>query len=373
MTTFCLGQNKLENNHPLTNLTCKTCHACDVPTRKDPCLNPCPRGQMITINESPDEAPEVEILKDLSERYMPVVFPHKMHAQMSTMSGGCETCHHYNTIGPIQSCINCHAKKRSVNDLGKPNLEAAYHQQCINCHRGWSHTIDCTSCHALKTAKEVSNIDSSIQKITGKSHPKIEEPKKIVFETNYKKDKFVTFYHEEHVNKFGIKCISCHKNENCTQCHDKERATMNAAFSNDIPIKIHKSADQHHQPCFSCHQDDKCTSCHMNKESKPFNHKTTTGWALNRFHQNLACSKCHGKSEKYMKLDPTCTKCHNNFVQGKFDHSVTGLKLNDNHAELDCENCHLNKDFSKQPTCTGCHDDKNFPKDKPGKLLNIKM
>jgi hypothetical protein len=372
VSSFCYGQNNPDKNHPLTNLTCKTCHSCDVPTRKDPCLNPCPRAKMTSVNESPDKAPEVEVLKELSERYQPVVFPHKLHAQMSEMSGGCQTCHHYNTIGPIQSCINCHTKKRSVNDLGKPNLQAAYHQQCINCHREWSHKIDCTSCHAEKNNNETVDVNSSVQQITGKSHPKIEVPKKIVFETNYNKGSLVTFYHDEHVNRFGIKCINCHQNENCTRCHDKDKATMNPAFSNGKPIKIHKTAERHHQPCFSCHQDDQCTTCHKNKEAGSFSHLDKTGWALNSFHQKLTCSKCHGTSGKFEKLNPKCKNCHNNFVQGKFNHSVTGLKLNDNHADLDCDNCHENKDFSKPPSCNNCHDKKSFPKDKPGKLVSIK-
>jgi hypothetical protein len=372
ITVFTFGQSKLDKNHPSTDLTCKTCHSCEVPTRKDPCLNPCPRAQMVPADESPDLAPEVEVLKELSNRYMPVVFPHKLHAQMSEMSGGCKTCHHYNTTGLIQPCKNCHNAERKREDLSKPDLEAAYHRQCINCHREWSHENNCVSCHALKNSKQAVNLNSTIEKISGKSHPKIEEPKKIVFETNYNKGKFVTFYHDEHVNGFGVKCISCHKNENCTQCHDKGKTTMNAISSNGIPVKIHKSADQHHKPCFTCHQDDNCTSCHKNKETGPFNHQVTTGWALNRFHKNLACSNCHGSSGKYEKLNPTCTNCHKNFVSGKFDHAVTGLKLSENHSELDCDNCHQNKDFSKVPTCTGCHDDKSFPKDKPGKEVDTK-
>jgi len=372
MAAFNFGQNKLGKNHISTNLTCKTCHACDVPTRQDPCLNQCPRAQMSNLDESPDKAPEVEILKELSNRYMPVIFPHKMHAQMSVLSGGCKTCHHYNTIGVIQPCKNCHNAERKRNDISKPDLEAAYHRQCINCHREWSHENSCVSCHALKNDKQMTSINSTVDKITGKSHPKIEEPKKIVFETNYNKGKFVSFYHDEHINSFGINCISCHKNENCTRCHDKEKATMNAVFSNGMPVKIHKPSDQHHKPCFTCHQDDKCTSCHKDEVTGPFNHQTTTGWALNRFHQTLACSKCHGSSGKFEKLNPTCTNCHNNFVQGKFVHEVTGLKLNENHTGLDCDNCHIDKDFSKPPTCSGCHDDKSFPKDKPGKLVDVK-
>ncbi len=366
------GQNKLPKNHSMTNLTCKTCHSCEVPTKKDPCLNACPRAEMVTVKQSPSDAPEVEILKELSKTYMPVVFSHRVHAQMSEMSGGCETCHHYNTLGPIQPCINCHQTKRSRNDVTRPDLEAAYHQQCINCHREWSHTIDCTSCHALKTDKTEAAVKSSVAKLTGKSHPKIEEPKKIIFETDYKQGKIVTFFHDEHISVFGAKCINCHQQENCTKCHDKGETAAAKTSGDNMIVKIKKSPAQHHQPCFSCHQDDKCTTCHKQTESGPFDHAQNTGWALNRFHQKLSCSKCHGTSGKFVKLNPECTSCHSNFEQGKFEHSVTGLKLDETHSAFECAECHQKRDFSKPPSCAGCHDDKSYPKNKPGKMASIK-
>ena len=369
LITSSFGQNKISKSHPLTDLTCKTCHSCDVPTKRDPCLIPCPRADMITVSQTPAQSPEIEVMKEISNRYVPVVFPHRAHAQMSEMWGGCQTCHHFNTIGPIQPCINCHQTSRKRDDLSKPDLEAAYHQQCINCHREWSHSIDCTSCHALKNNKESALVSSSIKKMTGKAHPAIAEPKKLVFETNYKSGKLVTFYHDEHIKLFGANCVDCHKQQSCSQCHDKGKAPKMVAASGSMPIKIHKSEQQHHKPCFSCHQDDKCSTCHLDKPSGPFNHASATGWALNKFHEKLSCSKCHGSVKKFVKLNPACINCHTNFVQGKFNHSVTGLKLDENHSALECENCHENKDFAKPPVCSSCHNDKSFPKDKPGKMV----
>ncbi len=369
-TSVTLSQNKINKNHLPVGLTCKTCHSCEVPTRRDPCLNSCPRTEMTTINQTPEESPEIEILKELSKQYSPVVFLHRAHARMSEISGGCQICHHYNTIGSIQPCINCHQTKRKRTNINKPDLEAAYHQQCINCHRAWSHTIDCTSCHALKNANESETINSSIKKMTGKIHPEIKVPEKLIFETNYIKGKLVTFYHDEHINLFGAKCLSCHKQHTCTQCHDKEKANIVEEAAKGIPIKIHKVEEQHHTPCFSCHKDDKCNVCHQDKPTGPFNHAVVTGWALNRFHEKLQCSKCHGNVKKFAKLKTECTSCHNNFAQGKFDHSITGLKLDENHSGFECENCHENKDFTKPPLCSPCHDNKSFPKDKPGKIVD---
>lgn len=366
------AQNKTNNNHPLINLTCKTCHSCDVPTSKDPCLKPCPRADMITVNQTPEQGPEIEILKELSDKYVPVVFSHRIHAEMSEMSGGCKTCHHYNTIGPIQPCINCHQTTRKREDISKPDLEAAYHRQCISCHREWGHSNDCTSCHELKTDAGTGLVSSNVKKIAGKVHPKLEEPVKLVFETNYDKGKIVTFYHEEHIKLFGVKCVDCHKDDNCTKCHDKNKVNLSQIGNAGTPIKIQKSKSSHHKPCFTCHENDNCTVCHKVKESAPFNHFTATGWALNRFHQKLTCEQCHGISKQFVKLDNECKNCHKDFIPGKFNHQITGLKLDENHAEMDCTDCHQDKTYEK-PVCTNCHDDKIYPKNKPGIIISVSL
>jgi DnaJ-class molecular chaperone len=95
-----------------------------------------------------------------------------------------------------------------------------------------------------------------------------------------------------------------------------------------------------------------------------------TGWPLNKFHDHLECSKCHGYKNEFVKLNNKCESCHPNFEPGKFDHSITGLELDENHKEASCTDCHQTKDFSN-PTCTNCHDDKSYPKDKPGKFVKV--
>jgi len=332
---------------------------------------------MITVNQSPEKGPAIIKLDELSEKYLPVIFSHKTHSQMSQMSGGCGGCHHYNTVGPILSCSSCHSKERKRDDVSKPDLQAAYHRQCIDCHKEWSHSTDCTSCHELKSSKLTTQ--KQIDKIKVKDHPKVNEPAKLVYETNYNKGKIVTFYHDQHVNLFGSGCISCHQKENCTRCHDKEKNLSRFSGTTSAPIKLVKSKTEHHQPCFKCHADDDCTKCHLGKAMDPFNHKISTGWALNKFHEKLECAKCHvvhpdkvgGSSNKFVKLNNNCTSCHSNFAAGSFNHSVTGLKLDETHAELECSDCHTENNFSKAPDCSNCHDDKSFPKDKPGSLVKI--
>ncbi len=352
----------INKNHSLQNITCKTCHTCDVPTKQDPCLVACPRNEMVTVHQSPAEGPNVVTLDKLADKYQPVTFSHRVHAQMSEMSGGCANCHHYNTSGPILKCSDCHSVERKREDISKPDLEAAYHRQCINCHKEWSHSTDCNSCHVKKginiTQKQTKDIN----------HPDVKEPEKLIYETNYDKGKIVTFFHDEHTKLFGAECISCHQNDNCTRCHDTKNVKP---VSSNLPERITKTASEHHQPCFKCHENDDCSKCHMDKPAGKFDHKVSTGWALNRFHEKLECSKCHGANKKFVKLNNKCTSCHKEFTDGSFEHIKTGLKLDDIHSGLECGDCHFEENFANKPDCTNCHDDKSFPNDKPGTLVKV--
>lgn len=365
-STLIYSQNKNLSKHSLEQTNCKSCHSCEVPTKQNPCLNPCPREEMVTINQLPNQAPEIIKIDDIADKYLPVSFSHKIHAQMSEMGGGCGSCHHYNTSGPILECSSCHSAERKRDDLSRPDLQAAYHRQCINCHREWSGSTDCKSCHLQKGAKTTSD-----KNLAGKDHPKIVEPTKLVFETNYQKGKLVTFYHDQHVNLFGADCVSCHKQENCTKCHSTSKTINNQIALAKMPIKVSKSKEENHKQCFSCHENDECSSCHKDKEMTPFNHKISTGWALGKFHEKLECEKCHGSKGTFTKLSNSCVSCHKDFTAGSFNHAKTGLKLDEIHAELDCGDCHTDNNFSKAPDCSGCHDDKSFPKDKPGSIIKI--
>lgn len=369
LTFQSFGQNVPGKNHENSKLECKTCHNCEVPTKNNPCLNPCPRDKMIAINPSADQGPEVIVLNKLENKYVPVVFSHKLHAQMSEMSGGCKGCHHYNTLGPILPCENCHETNRKRDDITKPDLKGALHRQCMDCHREWSHSTNCTSCHELKKPGMDINWKAEVQNIEGKDHPFVEVPTKIVYETKSDEGKYVTFYHDQHNKLFNIDCKSCHQNENCTKCHDVKKVSIAEQTALDNPVKVSRLVEDQHKPCFKCHEDDSCDKCHMDKVSGPFNHKEVTGWALNKFHEKLSCEKCHGTSSKFVKLNNNCSSCHSNWTMDNFNHKVTGVELDDIHKEASCEDCHIDKKFDNKPSCTNCHDEKSFPKNVPGKIF----
>jgi hypothetical protein len=357
----------MPKDHSKQSIDCKTCHYCEYPTITDPCLLKCPRTDMVSIHHSVDEGPEIVEMNMIKGDYGVVVFSHKLHAEMSEMSGGCQSCHHYNTTGPVLKCITCHEPNRIREDLTKPDLEAAYHRQCLSCHRQWSRETKCQACHINEKSPDRLK---AIQRIKNSKHPQVHEPEKVVYETNSDKGKFVTFYHDQHVGTYNIACINCHKDENCMRCHDVNIKKLRTNAMADQHIKVKKSFDEHHAVCSTCHEKNDCNKCHQPNEMKRFDHYTNTGFNLNPRHSRLSCNMCHKQQGVFKGLSKNCTSCHSNFVKGKFDHRRIGIEFDETHTDLECSDCHKGS-FDQKPNCTDCHDDKSFPANLPGKKISI--
>jgi hypothetical protein len=357
-------KKQISSEHVNQSLNCKSCHACEYPTKEDPCLIECPRLDIAPVMHSLQEGPNVVVIDEMSENYSGVVFSHKLHTHMSEMSSGCTGCHHYNTTGPVLNCRKCHESNRSRENVSIPDLKAAFHRQCMKCHLQWSGENGCNiQCHTRKGNDSQARLQQTIKEVTNKTHPLRPEPSKMIWETNSDKGKIVTFFHDEHVKLFKFNCADCHSNDNCSKCHGPK--TKND-FSK--PVKVNISEEQRHKSCVSCHNINACQKCHKDSEMQPFNHGRSTGWNLKSYHSKLACEKCHGSTGSIKKLDNNCTSCHKNFVKGEFDHKLTGLVLSEVHQEAECKDCHINGKFTGTPECASCHDkDKSYPKDLPGK------
>jgi len=328
-----------------------------VPTKNNPCVRECIREYLVSVKHSAKEAPEnilINRFEKIENIYQPVHFTHQLHAEMSHLAGGCQTCHHYNPPGRILTCIECHETGRKREDISKPDLKAAYHRQCIDCHRGWSHEINCVSCHAMNEGKP-SNIDTKPMPKT--VHPEIKTPERMVINTEYANGKIVTFNHKEHVDLFGLECQSCHSQESCIKCHDKNPDKLKSKM-------VHET----HENCASCHDtDNNCSSCHAQKEKPGFDHGQRTGWQLNKLHSKLSCSSCHQKKGVFTGLKSKCSNCHDSWSSENFDHAITGLRLDEIHLENECADCHIDDNFTK-PSCGNCHDDIEYPDFMPGTL-----
>jgi len=343
---------------------CAMCHTCTTPTKSDPCLIVCPRVKESTGLHTPADGPGLVLMDSMAGQYGPVVFSHRTHAQMTEMSGGCYGCHHYNdTALNILSCRSCHPSERKRENVNIPDLKGAYHRQCMDCHRQWSGTPECSSCHIAKAeGKTRAQILDGYQR-GRKEHPPVNAPEKKVYATKEQEGTVVAFYHTDHANRFGIKCADCHRQEGCISCHDKRPAELQAKAAADRK----QDFDAVHARCSSCHEGQSCETCHARSDPGSFDHARTSGWALKAYHQNLACSRCHGEGKAFTGLKRDCAGCHRSWDPGSFVHSVTGLKLDELHVAFDCAECHADKDFGKPPTCAGCHPDKTFPQFKPGK------
>ena len=121
----------------------------------------------VSATYNDEDIPETIAIKDLSDKYEPVNFPHRkivkalvnniknnkianyFHAENGTI---CQGCHH-NTPASKQppKCVSCHAKLQVKESL-TPGIMGAYHMQCIGCHKemGMEKPVSCTDCHKEK-------------------------------------------------------------------------------------------------------------------------------------------------------------------------------------------------------------------------------
>lgn len=124
--------------------------------------------------DSPDEV-EIDVLANLFEG---VVFDHAMHVAATE---GCADCHHHTTGTTVlnEYCAKCHEGKEEMDAVScqdchsddpvspenlhnptvdyfyhddKPNLKAAYHLNCLGCHREVDGPTGCEDCHAKTEA-----------------------------------------------------------------------------------------------------------------------------------------------------------------------------------------------------------------------------
>lgn len=357
-----IAQNKIDPAHQNQALKCSMCHSCEIPTKEKLCLKPCPRDKMVTIEQTPAESPNVitiDHLKNQTDLYKPVKFTHRLHAEMSGFGSGCKMCHHYNPPGKVIGCSDCHEASRKRVDISKPDLKGAYHQQCMNCHRQWSGKVECESCHALNNSKQ--NITAAKEKSKPENivHPKIAAPETVKYDTPKASGKIVTFNHIDHTKTFGLDCENCHTDQSCNKCHAKYKQ----------PSLARRTVADKHATCENCHNvKTNCSMCHSNSVKAGFNHVERTGFDILKNHSKLTCNRCHTTKAKFSGLKAECSQCHGTWTKENFKHAVTGLQLDEIHSDLDCTECHQEKNFAN-PSCKNCHEDKSFPKDKPGKTI----
>lgn len=336
---------------------CTNCHLCSNPTTDNPCVMGCLRqSNKATAINVIEDIPGIIQLDRIKNLYEPVIFDHQNHAKMGNMGKGCLECHHYSSPKDISPCWECHSDPKT---LAQPGLKGAYHRQCMGCHQNWSHSTACENCH--KPINKDQNIQrNNTLQMTVSIHSNIIKPSVKIYETSVRQGRIVTFYHNEHIDLFGLDCGSCHQKESCLNCHD-----------NNLHTTITKSEEEIHGICNECHRKDDCNKCHDKSEKQPFKHDTSK-WGLGIYHDKLACEDCHITGQRIKDFSGDCENCHKFSDSNNFSHSVTGLELDEIHSEFSCEDCHINQQYHYSKDCGGCHDDnRSIENATPGKRIQI--
>jgi hypothetical protein len=280
-----------------------------------------------------DLGPDVVMLEELVALYQPVPFDHKSHAKMAQMWDGCVTCHHRSprpTTQPataaaaiaahtqdgaaaVPACRSCHLVAGKDAHIRMPNLKGAYHRQCLNCHQDWMHENACGICHKPRgnaaTAIPGTQHAPTPDDIVGRMHPPIPEPDTKLYKTRYTPADGgnVLFRHQEHTAAYGFKCVSCHRQDKCSHCHDR-----NGDKASQKPVRPGMTWKESHGPCMGCHQQDHCRHCHYKDEQAApamFDHRTT-GQMLDKDHVKLTCLQCHVDLRSKAKMTCGDAKCH---------------------------------------------------------------
>ena len=117
-----------------------------------------------------DDIPETVEIKSLSKQFDAARMPHRKIVQTlvkptgdSRLAGAfhrdpgtvCQGCHHNSPAAKKPpTCTSCHGQAFDGRNPVKPGLQAAYHLQCMECHRAMGlekpSATDCTGCHKEK-------------------------------------------------------------------------------------------------------------------------------------------------------------------------------------------------------------------------------
>jgi hypothetical protein len=223
----------------------------------------------------------------------------------------------------IPRCQHCHPLAEQAAEIRMPSLKGALHRQCLNCHLDWSGTNDCVVCHKPRDGKAgaaAAKAPPTKDDIVGRMHPPVPAPQTKAFKTRFTPADGgnVLFRHEEHATAFGLKCVSCHRHDNCSHCHDPKTsvATTTVAARPAVPsspiLRPSETWKESHGPCLGCHEQDHCRSCHYKDDQTappPFEHNVT-GQVLDVDHVKLTCLQCHTTLRSKAQLTCGGAECH---------------------------------------------------------------
>lgn len=96
---------------------------------------------LLSIIASPNlfagDPPAAVTIKAIQGKQPPVTFPHKAHAEK--LKGKCADCHTSAAGGALKPAL--------TDGKGKGQMNNAYHDQCMGCHKKSKGPVTCATCH----------------------------------------------------------------------------------------------------------------------------------------------------------------------------------------------------------------------------------
>jgi hypothetical protein len=127
-----------------------------------------------------EKVPEKALIKVLEKEFKPADMPHqKIIKKLTVISNEsslarvfhaakdqalCYGCHHNSQVSATNKfpdCGACHTRPFEPRDPGKPGMMAAYHQQCMGCHKVMDQkpkALECDKCHPAKEATKTAEV-----------------------------------------------------------------------------------------------------------------------------------------------------------------------------------------------------------------------
>lgn len=202
---------------------------------------------------------------------------------------------------------------------------------------------------------------------------------------------------EPHRGRLGVRCSSCHTDENWRQIrfdHSDTSFPLQGVHLTTRCVACHAGERYDGTPtgCVNCHREDdthrgslgtNCAECHsaVGWRSARFDH-ARTGFPLRGRHAAVECRTCHVQPAGQVRLatdclschreadarahqgrnGATCQDCHNerDWRQTSFDHArETRFPLRGAHARQSCDACHVQpaREVRLDMACAACHRD----------------
>lgn len=173
----CAGcHTSFEKKRQQDPLACQSCHQAEISSSvlssndAMQAANALEARQGTTATFDEKFIPETVKIDSLTEKFEPVKLPHRkivnalfkdikdnklakyFHREKGTL---CQGCHHNSPAAKNPpKCGSCHGRPFNEKDPFKPGLMAAYHRQCMECHRAMGIqkpvATHCTGCHREK-------------------------------------------------------------------------------------------------------------------------------------------------------------------------------------------------------------------------------